>query len=61
MSRIGKVRESLDKALQDESKFWTKYLAKIEKQCGVDRLYVFLGMVIFHRLSSQLLSLPIQN
>lgn len=45
MSRIGKVRESLDKALQDESKFWTKYLAKIEKQCGVDRLYVFLGTV----------------
>lgn len=46
MSRIAEIRESLDKALQDESKFWTKYLTKIEKQCGVDRLYVLLGMVI---------------
>lgn len=46
MARIAAIKESLDKALRDESKFWTKYFAKVEKQTGVDRLYVFLGMGI---------------
>ena len=45
MARIAAIKESLDKALRDESKFWTKYFTKVEKQTGVDRLYVFLGTV----------------
>ncbi|XP_053973699.1 receptor expression-enhancing protein 5-like isoform X1 [Hylaeus anthracinus] len=46
MARITAVKESLEKALRDENKFWTKYFAKIEKQTGVDRIFVFLGSVV---------------
>lgn len=43
MARIAAVKQSLEKALHDDNKLWTKYLAKIEKKIGVDRLYVFLS------------------
>ncbi|XP_015435179.1 PREDICTED: receptor expression-enhancing protein 5 isoform X2 [Dufourea novaeangliae] len=46
MARITAVKESLDKALHDESKFWVKYFVKVEKQTGVNRTYVFLGSVV---------------
>ncbi|XP_043264014.1 receptor expression-enhancing protein 6-like [Colletes gigas] len=46
MARITAVKECLEKALRDENKFWTKYFTKIERQTGVDRLYVFLGSVV---------------
>lgn len=46
MARLVAVKESLEKALKDENKFWVKYFVKIEKQTGVNRLYVFLGMHI---------------
>ncbi|KOC64457.1 Receptor expression-enhancing protein 5 [Habropoda laboriosa] len=45
MARIPAMKESLDKVLHDDSRIWTKYLAKIEKSTKVDRLYVFLGIV----------------
>lgn len=43
MARIAAVKQSLEKALHDDNKLWTRYLAKIEKKIGVDRLYVFLS------------------
>ncbi|XP_033337852.2 receptor expression-enhancing protein 5 isoform X1 [Megalopta genalis] len=47
MARLAAVKDSLDKALHDESKLWTKYLAKVEKQTGVNRTYLFLGSAVF--------------
>lgn len=44
MARIAAIKQSLEKALHDESKTWAKYLGKVEKKTGVDRLYVFLSM-----------------
>ena len=45
MSKVAAFRETLEKALKDESKPWTKYFAYAEKKFSVDRLYIFLGMV----------------
>ncbi|KAK0080205.1 hypothetical protein PV325_000303 [Microctonus aethiopoides] len=39
------VKESLSKALKDESKPWTKLFAMGESKTGIDRLYIFLGSV----------------
>lgn len=47
MSRISAVKASLEKSLYDESRLWTKYLEKLEKKTGVDRLYLFLGITGF--------------
>lgn len=43
MARIMAVKESLGKALKDESKPWTKLFAMGESKTGIDRLYIFLG------------------
>ncbi|XP_060831981.1 receptor expression-enhancing protein 5-like [Bombus pascuorum] len=50
MARIAAIKQSLEKALHDESKTWAKYLGKVEKKTGVDRLYVFLSVVGFTAL-----------
>ncbi|XP_046744549.1 receptor expression-enhancing protein 5-like isoform X1 [Diprion similis] len=47
MARIAVIKESLDKALRDESKPWTNIFAIAEKKIGVDRLYIFLASVGF--------------
>ncbi|XP_066593013.1 receptor expression-enhancing protein 5-like [Prorops nasuta] len=43
MAKIVAVKESVEKALKDESKPWTKLFASIERKTGIDRLYVFLA------------------
>ena len=43
MARIVAIKETLDKALKDESKPWARYLALAEQKTGVDRLYIFVG------------------
>ncbi|XP_017764582.1 PREDICTED: receptor expression-enhancing protein 5-like isoform X2 [Eufriesea mexicana] len=50
MARIAAIKQSLEKALNDESKLWTKYLVKVEKKTGLDRLYIFLSVVGFSAL-----------
>ncbi|XP_026675177.1 receptor expression-enhancing protein 5-like isoform X2 [Ceratina calcarata] len=45
MARISAIKQSLENVLNDETKAWTKYLAKVEKKSGVDRLYIFLGII----------------
>lgn len=43
MAKIAAVKESLDKALRDDSKPWTKLFAAAEAKLGFDRLYIFLA------------------
>ncbi|XP_058808848.1 receptor expression-enhancing protein 5 [Phymastichus coffea] len=45
--RIMAVKESLEKALKDDNKPWTKYLALAEQKTGVDRVYIFVASVLF--------------
>ncbi|OXU27232.1 hypothetical protein TSAR_011414 [Trichomalopsis sarcophagae] len=47
MARIVAIKETLEKALKDESKPWTKYLVFAEQKTGIDRLYVFVASVLF--------------
>ncbi|XP_015586970.1 receptor expression-enhancing protein 5 [Cephus cinctus] len=47
MARITAVKESLEKALKDESKPWTGYFSMAEEKTGVNRLYIFLVAVGF--------------
>lgn len=47
MARIVAVKEYLEKALRDESKPWTKAFAQAEEKTGIDRLYIFLGLLTF--------------
>jgi hypothetical protein len=35
------IKETLAKALRDESKSWTRYLIFAENKTGIDRLYIF--------------------
>lgn len=41
--KIQEVKDCLEKALKDDSKPWSKYLAMVETKTGVDRLYIVLG------------------
>lgn len=43
MARVVAVKESIEKALKDETKPWTKLFAMAEAKTGIDRLYIFLG------------------
>lgn len=43
MGKIMAIKESIDAALKDRSKPWTRYLEMAEMKTGVDRLYIFLG------------------
>lgn len=43
MAKITAVKESLEKALRDEKKPWTKLFATAEAKTGLDRLYILLG------------------
>ncbi|KAK2588904.1 hypothetical protein KPH14_001762 [Odynerus spinipes] len=45
MSRIEVIKESIEKALKDESKPWTKYFALAERKTGIDRVYLFVQLV----------------
>ncbi|XP_011152254.1 receptor expression-enhancing protein 5 isoform X2 [Harpegnathos saltator] len=45
MARIVAAKDYLEKALKDESKPWTKLFAQAEEKTGVDRLYIFLGLL----------------
>lgn len=47
MARIGVIKESLEKALRDESKPWAGIFSTAEKKTGIDRLYIFLASVGF--------------
>ncbi|XP_043270080.1 receptor expression-enhancing protein 5-like [Venturia canescens] len=39
------MKESLDKALRDENKPWTKLFATAEAKTGFDRLYIVIGIL----------------
>ena len=45
--KIMAIKESIEKALRDESKPWTRYLTLAEKKSQVDRLYIFFGEMLF--------------
>lgn len=47
MARIVAIKETLEKALKDDSKPWTKYLVFAEQKTGLDRLYIFVGEFFF--------------
>ncbi|XP_014206541.1 receptor expression-enhancing protein 6 [Copidosoma floridanum] len=47
MARVVAIKETLEQALKDESKPWTRYLALAEKKSGLDRLYIFVASVLF--------------
>lgn len=42
-AKISEYKEAIDKALHDNQKPWTGWLAFAEKKTGVKRLYIFLG------------------
>jgi hypothetical protein len=42
-TKVESYRESLDKALHDESQPWTNALKWAECKTGIKRLYLFLG------------------
>ena len=44
MAKVAAVKDSLEKALRDDSKPWTKIFAAAEAKLGFDRLYIFLGI-----------------
>lgn len=46
-ARIQEYREALDRALHDKSKPWTVYFEKLEAQTSVNRVYLFVGKIIF--------------
>lgn len=46
-SRVQEVKTCLDKSLRDASKPWTNTFSMLEEKTGVDRLYIFLGIVAF--------------
>ncbi|KAI4487988.1 hypothetical protein M0804_004836 [Polistes exclamans] len=45
MSRIEVIKESLEKALKDESKPWTKFFTFAEEKTGINRLYLFIQLI----------------
>lgn len=45
MARIAAVKQSLEAVLHDDARNWTKYLGQLEKKTGLDRLYIFLGIL----------------
>lgn len=45
-AKITEIKENLDKALRDGSKPWTFALDIVETRTGVDRLYIFIGMLL---------------
>ncbi|CAD6215918.1 GSCOCG00000735001-RA-CDS [Cotesia congregata] len=47
MARVAAAKESIEKALKDESKPWAKLFSMAEAKTGIDRLYIFLGLVGF--------------
>ncbi|KAF7995479.1 hypothetical protein HCN44_006586 [Aphidius gifuensis] len=47
MARIVAIKDTLEKALKDESKPWTKLFALAETKTGIDRFYVFLAAIGF--------------
>ncbi|XP_011497835.1 PREDICTED: receptor expression-enhancing protein 5-like [Ceratosolen solmsi marchali] len=47
MARIVAIKDTLEKALNDEGKTWTRYLILAERKTGVDRLYIFVALLIF--------------
>lgn len=46
MSRIEVIIESIQKALKDENRPWTKYFTLVENKTGIDRVYLFVQIVI---------------
>lgn len=46
-ARIQEYRDSIDRALHDKTKPWTKYFEKLEAQTNVNRVYLFVGKIIF--------------
>lgn len=41
--KFSEIKKQLDKSLHDPEKPWTEIFAKVEKNTGVDRIYIFLG------------------
>uniref|UniRef100_A0A1B6LC06 Receptor expression-enhancing protein n=1 Tax=Graphocephala atropunctata TaxID=36148 RepID=A0A1B6LC06_9HEMI len=46
-SKVAEYKDSIDKALHDNQKPWTGWLALAEEKTGVKRLYLFLGLLGF--------------
>ncbi|KAF9795989.1 hypothetical protein SFRURICE_010086 [Spodoptera frugiperda] len=40
-------KDSLERSLNDKAKPWTRYFELAEKKTGVNRVYLFVGMVAF--------------
>lgn len=43
-SRLGSVRDAIEKSLYDEKQPWTKYFIMAEEKTGVKRVQLFIGM-----------------
>ncbi|KAK6642753.1 hypothetical protein RUM43_004255 [Polyplax serrata] len=46
-SRIGSVRDAIEKALYDEKQPWTKYFQMGEEKTGMKRINLFIGLITF--------------
>lgn len=46
-SKLLEYKQSIAVSLADKSKPWTKYFEMAEQKTGVDRLYIFFGLVAF--------------
>lgn len=47
MDKFDGIKQQLEKDLKDDSKPWSKYLKLAEEKTGVNRLYIFFGIVGF--------------
>ncbi|XP_013195129.1 receptor expression-enhancing protein 5 isoform X2 [Amyelois transitella] len=46
-SKIQEYKDTLERTLNDKSKPWVKYLDLAEQKSGVNRVYLFVGLVAF--------------
>lgn len=46
-ARLQEYRDTIDRALHDKNKPWTKYFEKLEAQTNVNRVYLFIGKIFF--------------
>lgn len=47
-SRLQEYKDTLDRSLNDKSKPWTKYFEIAEQKSGVNRVYIFVGTLVFY-------------
>lgn len=47
-AKLQDYKVSLERALNDKTKPWSKYLDAAEQRTGVNRLYLFAGTLVFY-------------